>query len=82
MPIRNTIRRIVGKRRIRLRHLALKLERRGGGIHRAAELDQDAVADDLDDTPAMGADDGLEDRCPPHLPRRKVPASSASMRRL
>ena len=50
-----------GHRGIGLGHPAL--QRQGGRdrVHRAAELDQDAVAHELDDAAAMVADDGLED---------------------
>ena len=63
--MRRTIRRVSGSGCVRLRHPALKLQRAGDRVHRAAELDQHAIAHDLHDAPAMGADGRLENRCPP-----------------
>ncbi len=50
----------LGQRLVRLRHLALKLERAGHCVHRTAELDQDTVADDFDDAPAVRPDGRLK----------------------
>ena len=50
-------------------------------VDRAAELDQHAVAHQLDDAPAVLGDSGSNSPCAALFSRASVPASSCSIRR-
>ena len=52
-------------------HPALKLERANDGVDCAGELDQHSIAHQLDDAPAAGAKDGLQNGLAPRPQRRQ-----------
>ena len=69
--MRSAIAPVSGSGGVGLGHPPLQLQGAGDRVHGAGELDQHAVAHELDDAAAMVADDRLEDGDAPLLQGRK-----------
>ena len=67
MPMRNSMRRSGGTLGVALGHAALDLDRAAHRVDDAGELDQQAVAGDLDDAAAMLRDLGVDELAPNFL---------------
>ena len=70
-PTRNSMRRLSGTSALRSRILPLDFGGAGDRIHHARELDQHAVAGQLDDAPSMLGDLGVDEFAAVRLERRE-----------